>query len=189
MIKVIDQFDSEPIREYFDNPVSVFLAGGIQNTKKEWQLEVIEELKKLDELKLDWKGTLMVYNPRRFIETPKTKELGKDINNIIKWDIDAMDNSNIISVYFTNDSTQTSSVFELGMYLAKAMQIFGDRSYLHLCVSIEEGYNHSEKLIAYLRYILKDDFDLICDTKNVTPKTHANHIYRMYTKILVDKIS
>ncbi len=186
MMKVINQFDTEPIKGYFDNTVSVFLAGGISNTKKEWQLDVIKELEKLDELKL---GTLIVYNPRRFTETSKTKELGKDINNIIKWDIDAMDNSNIISVYFTNDTGQSSSLFELGMYLAKAIQIFGNRSYLHLCVSIEEGYSHSKKLIAYLKYILKDDFDLICDTENVTPKTHANHIYRMYTKILADKIS
>ena len=164
--------------------VSVFLAGGINNVEANWQAEVISYLKEFDsKFKYKDECILVVYNPReRHILWSDT--IGLD--NIIKWDCESLEKSDILSFYFASGSAaQASSQFELGRYMT-SLDGINDLEY-KLIVGIEDGYIGKDKLYAYLKYLIKDCIVESIVHLNQNPKEQAKYIYYSYIIALMNK--
>lgn len=159
---------------------SCFLAGGINNVK-DWQKDVIKELKKLDSehsTKVSKPNNIYIYNPREVNTSYKDKEIS--IPDCIKWDDKYMQRVNILSFYFCKDATQATSLFELGRYIT--LRKFGgyesrsyNFAYRHI-ISFEEGYPYADKAREYLKIIFGRDYDLAVH-ENATPQEHARMIF------------
>lgn len=95
------------------NDKSIFLAGSIEmGTAEEWQTQVIEALK-------NYKAeTFTVYNPRRddwdssWEQTYDNAQFYQQVN----WELNALDKSDIVFMYFSPDTKSPISLLELGLY-------------------------------------------------------------------------
>ncbi len=91
--------------------VSVFLAGGIQNTT-DWQAIVIKELNSVFE-----KLPVVLYNPRRAVYPKDDPHAMKEQ---IKWEYGYLESADIFSMYFApGESVQPICMFEYGKHLVK----------------------------------------------------------------------
>lgn len=97
--------------------VKVFLAGSIDmGLAVEWQDQVIEELRDLP---------ITLFNPRRpdFDAT-----LEQDITNYafaeqVNWELDHLDQSNIVLVYFDPKGKAPVTLMELGLHIASKRMV------------------------------------------------------------------
>ncbi len=93
----------------------VFLAGSIeQNKAKMWQDEVIEALKNTD---------LTIYNPRRMSwdESWVQSIDNKEFNHQVSWELECLEKSDLIIMYFDPATKSPISLLELGLYYKKMM--------------------------------------------------------------------
>lgn len=90
---------------------SVFLAGGITNCR-DWQKELVEKFSDTD---------LTLMNPRRKdwpIDDPDASE--KQIN----WEHYHLDRARAISFWFSSETVQPITLFELGKWLGEGTPLF-----------------------------------------------------------------
>ena len=92
-----------------DLPI-VFLAGSIEgDTAEKWQDKVSESLKDYN---------IIVLNPRRddWDNSWKQSIKDKNFNEQVSWELESMENSNIILMYFDKDTKSPISLLELGLF-------------------------------------------------------------------------
>jgi hypothetical protein len=88
--------------------VSFFLAGTIDNGNSfDWQSKLISDLAQS-------RKDHVIFNPRRLDWNPDAgvDELKEQIN----WELDALEDSSIIVMYFADDSLSPISLLELGLF-------------------------------------------------------------------------
>ena len=139
---------------------SVFLAGGITNCK-EWQKEVIEELKNTD---------ISIFNPRQehFDITDKNASYKQ-----IKWEFERLEIMDIFSMYFCNDnSDQPICMYELGRNIVRMQNRFPSDWQKRILISVESGYRREKDVLVQTELISKDIY--IID--NASPYLHSKAI-------------
>jgi hypothetical protein len=94
----------------FNNNKKIFLAGSIEmGSAEDWQSKVVKELE-------DFSGYIL--NPRR---DDWDSSWVQDINNPqfyeqVNWELDMLDNSDIIVIYFDPNTKSPISLLELGLH-------------------------------------------------------------------------
>ena len=112
----IEAPDDTPIK----NEQSIFLAGGISDCK-DWQKEVSKELKELD--------NLTVLNPRREnFEVFKSKAQFSESAKQIAWEYEKLRTVSQILFWFTDETVQPITLYELGATLERNAQYFNKTS-------------------------------------------------------------
>lgn len=99
----IEAINNEKIK----NPVSVFLAGGISGCE-DWQEKVTDLLRDCEEL--------TVVNPRR--KDFDVSKMGETVKQI-KWEYKRLREVDIILFWFTDDTVQPITLYELGSTLQR----------------------------------------------------------------------
>lgn len=95
------------------NSVQLFLAGSIEmGSAEDWQTDVCDFLE--EELNRD--NNAIVYNPRR---DDWDSSWSQDLNNPqffeqVSWELDRIDNSDIVAIYLAPDTKSPISLLELG---------------------------------------------------------------------------
>ena len=147
---------------------SVFLAGGITNCK-EWQKEVIENLKYED---------VSIFNPRQehFDVSDKTASYKQ-----ILWEFEHLEKMDIFSMYFCNDnSDQPICMYELGRNIVRMQNRFPSDWEKRIVVSVEDGY--SRKTDVLIQTELATQNKVFVDV-NATPDLHAQYIRKAILRI------
>ena len=91
----------------------IFLAGTIDNGNSiDWQAKVIEDLKDYD---------VTIYNPRRldWDSTWKQEIDNPQFNQQVNWELDHLERSDLIIMYFLPGSQSPISLLELGIFYKK----------------------------------------------------------------------
>lgn len=90
---------------------SVFLAGSIENGKAiEWQDFIITQLQSINKL--------TILNPRRSDwDSSWKQEIGNpQFYEQVSWELSAMENADVIAVYFAPDTKAPITLMELGLF-------------------------------------------------------------------------
>ncbi len=101
--------DKSDIPEGF---TKIFLAGAIDmGQADDWQTEITEKLKKLD-------SNIAVLNPRRddWDSSWKQDISDKNFSEQVNWELDSMEEADIILLVFTKESKAPISLLELGIH-------------------------------------------------------------------------
>lgn len=152
-----------------ENPIytSVFLAGGITNCK-EWQKQVIDELKSYD---------ISVFNPRR--ESFDVSDKSATVKQIA-WEYEQLERMDIFSMYFCDDnSDQPICMYELGRNIVRMQNRFPSDWQKRIVVSVEKEYRRRQDVLVQLDLCAQDIFV----DADVTPKSHALYIKRAFRSI------
>lgn len=91
----------------------IFLAGTIDNGNSiDWQSKVSEELKDYD---------ITIYNPRRLDwDSSWKQDISNDpFNQQVNWELDHLERSDLIIMYFLPGSQSPISLLELGIFYKK----------------------------------------------------------------------
>lgn len=94
------------------NSKSIFLAGTIDNNNSiDWQQNIINELK-------FHKDFYYIFNPRRkdWDSSWLPEFSNPNFYQQVNWELNALDNADIIIMYFLPDSKSPISLLELGLY-------------------------------------------------------------------------
>lgn len=104
---------------YYDNKhVKVFLAGSIEMGKAEdWQAVIPELFKDRDEL--------VFFNPRRddWDSSWEQKESNPQFSEQVNWELNKLEDSDIIFMYFSPETKSPISLLELGLYAESGKMI------------------------------------------------------------------
>jgi hypothetical protein len=98
------------------NQISIFLAGSIEMGKAElWGLKVIEALSVLKD------SNITVYNPRRddWDSTWTQEQSNPQFNHQVNWELNRLDQCDIIFMYFSPETQSPISLLELGKYAGR----------------------------------------------------------------------
>lgn len=90
----------------------IFLAGSIEMGKAEdWQSKIINSLSSLHK-------ELTIYNPRRDDwDSSWDQQISNDnFYEQVRWELQALDDSNLIVMYYDPNTTSPISLLELGLY-------------------------------------------------------------------------
>jgi hypothetical protein len=130
---------------------SLFLAGSIEmDTAEKWQDEVIKEFsndKKYSQLR--------IFNPRRK-EGDSSWEHDINSKNFyeqVTWELDALDESEVIAMYFDPNTKSPISLMELGLYAESTMSKHRGKGKLVVCCP--EGFWR------------KGNVDIVCQRYNI----------------------
>jgi hypothetical protein len=99
--------------------ISIFLAGSIEMGKAEdWQKVLTSELKSLGK-------DLTVFNPRRddWDSSWEQKESNDQFNYQVNWELNRLNESDIIFMYFSPETQSPISLLELGRYAGRSTMI------------------------------------------------------------------
>ena len=141
---------------------SVFLAGGITNCK-DWQKEVIEELKC---------ENISIFNPRQehFDVSDKNASYKQ-----IEWEFERLEQMDIFSMYFCNDnSTQPICMYELGRNIVRMQNRFPSDWEKRIVISVEDGYIRKQDVLIQTQ--LCTNGKIFVETSNTSPDYHAQYI-------------
>lgn len=109
----------EPKNAYYnDKHVKVFLAGSIEMGKAEdWQAVIPELFKD--------RQNLVFFNPRRddWDSSWEQKESNPQFSGQVNWEMDKLDECDIIFMYFSPETKSPISLLELGMHAASEKMI------------------------------------------------------------------
>ena len=109
----------EPKNAYYnDRHVKIFLAGSIEMGKAEdWQAVIPELFKD--------RQNLVFFNPRRddWDSSWKQKESDPQFSGQVNWEMDKLDECDIIFMYFSPETKSPISLLELGMHAASEKMI------------------------------------------------------------------
>ena len=150
---------------------SVFLAGGITNCK-EWQKEVIKELKSDD---------ISIFNPRQehFDITDKNAS-----HKQILWEFERLEQMSIFSMYFCNDnSDQPICMYELGRNIVRMQNRFPHDWQDRIVISVEDGYRRKADVVIQTELCAPQ---LVVATDG-GPEAHAQSIRIVHKKLIEDK--
>lgn len=95
---------------------TIFLAGSIEmGTAEDWQKRVTKKLEASD-LVINY--PLNIFNPRRDDWNPDLKQEKNDptFYQQVTWELDHLDMSTVIAMYFASDTLSPISLLELGLY-------------------------------------------------------------------------
>lgn len=127
--------------------VSVFLAGGIQNTT-DWQSVVIKELNSTFE-----KLPVILFNPRRAVYPKDDPHAMKEQ---IKWEYEYLAETDIFSMYFApGESVQPICMLEYGKYL---MKTYYDGDWARFIACADKGYSRFDDIIIQTSLVNPDIF-------------------------------
>lgn len=160
-----------------------FLAGGITGCH-DWQKEVLEHIKELDDIvTLD---RLTLFNPRRPFFNVLDKNASKEQ---IRWEFDAINRSNIFSMYFAaSESVQPISLYELGRVAGRYAEHFISIPPEYLIITIENGYKRAFDVIEQIELLTgRSDLVEVVDYPDLAVKKHAWKIVDAYRYIVEDK--
>lgn len=187
MVKVIT---APEMYEKKENDILCFLAGGITNCK-EWQSDVINEIKRLDEESLWLKKsiahdyTLVLFNPRR---ENFSVENENDITEQIEWEFYNLERADIFSMYFCGgESVQPICLYELGRNFVRMQQRFPNNYLDRISISIEADYKRLKDVMIQMQLAYSDKYlydDIIIGEHDSLVLSHAFDIYSMYSFIL-----
>lgn len=91
---------------------SIFLAGAIDmGVAVDWQAEVVRRLRDFD--------NLVILNPRRLQFTPDT------LDEQIKWELENLEDVDLIFMWLPKDSKAPISFFEAGLYWRSGKLLIG----------------------------------------------------------------
>lgn len=96
---------------------SIFLAGSIElNSAEEWQKRIINELNGYD---------VALFNPRRDDWDNTIKQSADDprFSEQVNWELDALNASSLIILYFDPNTKSPISLLELGLYASRGNMI------------------------------------------------------------------
>jgi hypothetical protein len=159
-IKKMEVIKPEPKNAYYnDKHVKIFLAGSIEMGKAEdWQAVIPELFKD--------RQNLVFFNPRRddWDSSWEQTESNPQFNYQVNWELNYLDKSDIIFMYFSPDTKSPISLLELGLYAESGKMIVccPDAFYRKGNVDIVCSkfnipvYNNMESAIGRLRTELKD---------------------------------
>lgn len=109
----------EPICLDRDNSTRIFLAGSIEMGKAEdWQVEVEEFLQ-------NHEGDSTTFNPKRdewdssWDQTYQNPQFYQQVN----WELNGLDNADVIFMYFDPNTKSPISLLELGLYASSRKMI------------------------------------------------------------------
>jgi hypothetical protein len=109
----------EPKNAYYnDHHVKIFLAGSIEMGKAEdWQAVIPELFKD--------RQNLVFFNPRRddWDSSWEQKESNPQFSGQVNWEMDKLDECDIIFMYFSPETKSPISLLELGMHAASEKMI------------------------------------------------------------------
>jgi hypothetical protein len=97
--------------------VSVFLAGSIEmGVAEDWQTRLTESLKDFE---------ITVYNPRRdsWDSSWEQRESNPQFNQQVNWEMNSLDRSDIIFMYFSPETKSPISLLELGLHAENSNMI------------------------------------------------------------------
>ncbi len=139
-------------KERFD----IFLAGSIENGKAEkWQDAFVEEFKKIKNLK----RTVGIFNPRRDDWDPTWKEGSKELEEQIEWEVERLEQSDLIVMYLQPGTISPVSLYELGLFCKDVYAL--RKRMIVLCPS---GFHRKTNVDVYCSYfditVAKDMKDL-----------------------------
>lgn len=98
-----------------DTRINIFLAGSIEmGSAENWQEYVIGVLKEDTTLT----PNLIIYNPRRssWDASWEQKQTNPQFNYQVNWEMDKLNNSDLLFFFFHPDTKSPISLFELGRY-------------------------------------------------------------------------
>jgi hypothetical protein len=90
--------------------VSIFLAGSIEmGAAEDWQSRIQEELADMD---------ITIFNPRRdeWDSSWEQRESNPQFNHQVNWEMNRLEESDIIFMYFSPETKSPISLLELGMH-------------------------------------------------------------------------
>lgn len=99
------------------NRISVFLAGSIEMGKAEdWQVAVEKELKEFE---------VTVFNPRRndWDSSWEQKESSDQFNYQVNWELNRLEESTVVFMYFSPGTQSPISLLELGAFAGRSHMI------------------------------------------------------------------
>jgi hypothetical protein len=150
----------EPKNVYYsDESVKVFLAGSIEMGKAEdWQAVIPKIFKDRD--------NLIFFNPRRddWDSSWEQKESNPQFSEQVNWEMNKLDECNLIFMYFSPETKSPISLLELGLYAESGKMIvccpdgFWRKGNVDIVCSRYNVpvYNTLESAIGRLRTELKD---------------------------------
>lgn len=95
---------SEPL----DSHPTIFLAGSIEmGAAENWQSKIEQLLRK---------SKLTIFNPRRDDWDSSWSQTSEQFNHQVNWELNALDMSDIIFMYFSPETKSPISLLELGLY-------------------------------------------------------------------------
>lgn len=140
----------------------IFLAGSIENGKaEEWQQSFVEELKKLKT------PSIGVFNPRRENWDPSwTQDDNPELIKQIEWELDHLEEANLIVMYLQPGTISPISLLELGIF---AKEVYSMKK--QMIVLCPPGFHRRANVITTCMYyditMAKDMKDLIKKTKQL----------------------
>lgn len=114
MIRVIQP--NSPDQERMSDEIEIFLAGSIEMGKAEpWGLKVIESLSVLKDL------NITVFNPRRddWDSSWTQEQSNPQFNHQVNWELNRLDECDIIFMYFSPETQSPISLLELGKFAGR----------------------------------------------------------------------
>lgn len=132
-----------PVNEIEKKGIKIFLAGTIEmGNSEDWQQKVINDFQSFYNEK-----EIVVLNPRRanwdssWIQSIQNKQFSDQVN----WELDALEKSDFIIMFFDRNSKSPISMLELGL--------FADSKKMLVCC--EEGFWR------------KGNIDIVCKRKGI----------------------
>jgi hypothetical protein len=100
-----------------ENHISVFLAGSIEMGKAEdWQVNLEKELSKFE---------VTVFNPRRsdWDSSWEQKQSSDQFNYQVNWELNRLEESTIVFLYFSPGTQSPISLLELGAFAERSQMV------------------------------------------------------------------
>lgn len=104
------------------NKMTVFLAGSIeQGSAEKWASLVVQEMRKSDNIKLD----IVFYNPRRddWDSSWEQKESNNQFNSQVNWELNRLEECDIIFMYLSPETKSPISLLELGKFAGRKQMV------------------------------------------------------------------
>ena len=132
-----------PVSEIDEKGIKIFLAGTIEmGNSEDWQQKVIDDFQSFYNEK-----EIVVLNPRRTNwDSSWTQSIeNKQFSDQVNWELDALEKSDFIIMFFDKNSKSPISMLELGL--------FADSKKMLVCC--EEGFWR------------KGNIDIVCKRKGI----------------------
>lgn len=150
---------------------SVFLAGGITNCK-EWQKEVIENLK------YEEYEDVSLFNPRQ--EHFDVSDKNASYKQIL-WEFERLEKMDIFSMYYCNDnSDQPICMYELGRNIVRMQNRFPSDWEKRIVISVEDGYRRKADVLIQTELATQNK---VFVEANATPDLHSQYIMKAIRRI------
>ena len=132
-----------PVNEIENQGIKIFLAGTIEmGNSEDWQQKVVSDFQDFYK-----EGEVVIFNPRRFDWDSSWEQSieNKQFSDQVNWELNALEASDFIIMFFDKNSKSPISMLELGL--------FADSKKMLVCC--EEGFWR------------KGNIDIVCKRKGI----------------------